>query len=47
MSAPSGTGPYTQTITGAVRSKNGVVKAQLINAPVGLADPVRFGLRRA
>jgi hypothetical protein len=28
MSAISGTGPFLQTITGAVRSKNGIVKAQ-------------------
>jgi hypothetical protein len=44
MSAAAGTGPYTQTITGAVRSKNGIVKAQLSGAPVGVASPVRFGL---
>jgi hypothetical protein len=44
MSAAAGTGPYTQTITGAVRSKNGVIKAQVLGAPVGIANPVRFGL---
>lgn len=45
MGAASGTAPnILQTITGAVRSKNGVVKAQVINAEVHVADPVRIGL---
>jgi hypothetical protein len=44
MSAASGTGPYTQTVTGAVRSKNGVVKAQLSGAAVQIFQPKRFGL---
>ena len=44
MGAVSGTGPYLQTITGAVRSKNGVVKAQAIDAKVDVYQPVRIGL---
>jgi hypothetical protein len=42
FSAVTGTGPYLQTVTGAVRSKNGVVKAQLAAAEVHAADPVRI-----
>lgn len=38
----SGTGPYLQTVTGAVRSKNGIVKAQLINTEIHVADGVRI-----
>lgn len=41
--APAGTGPYTQTMT-VVRSVNGVIKAQLANEPVHIADPARYGL---
>lgn len=44
MGAVSGAGPYLQTITGAVRSKNGVVKAQLAGAAVDVWPAVRFGL---
>jgi hypothetical protein len=44
MSAVSGTGPFLQTITGAVRSKNGVVKAQLAGARVDVYQPTRVGL---
>jgi hypothetical protein len=42
FSAVTGTGPYLQTVTGAVRSKNGVVKAQLAAAEVHVADQVRI-----
>jgi hypothetical protein len=42
FSAVTGTGPYLQTVTGAVRSKNGVVKAQLATTEVHVADPVRI-----
>jgi hypothetical protein len=44
MGAVTGTGPYQQVITGAVRSKNGVVKTHTAGAEVHLADPVRIGL---
>lgn len=44
MGAPSGAGPYLQTITGAVRSKNGVVKAQLAGASVSVWPALRYGL---
>lgn len=44
MGAVAGSGPYTQTITGAVRSINGVVKAQLAGAPVHTADVARYAL---
>lgn len=44
MSAAAGTGPYTQTLTGAVRSKNNIVKAQLSGAAVHIAGAVRSGL---
>lgn len=44
MGAVTGTGPFLQTITGAVRSKNGVVKAQLADAKVDVYQPVRIGL---
>lgn len=43
MTAAAGTGPYTQTAT-VTRSVNGVVKAQLINTAVRLADGKRWGL---
>lgn len=41
MTAPAGTGPYTQTAT-VTRSANGVVKAQLINAEVHISYPKRY-----
>jgi hypothetical protein len=44
MGVVTGTGPYTQTITGAVRSINGVVKAQLAGAAVHTADVARYAL---
>lgn len=43
MSAPVGTGPYVQTGT-VTRSVNGVVKAQLIDTEVHVADARRWGL---
>lgn len=43
MGAPSGTGPYVQAGT-VTRSVNGVVKAQLIDAEVHVADARRWGL---
>lgn len=42
MTAPAGTGPYTQTAT-VTRSVNGIVKAQLVGAQLELADPKRWG----
>lgn len=42
MTAPAGTGPYTQTAT-VTRSVNGVVKAQSAGTAVSLADPKRWG----
>lgn len=42
MGAVSGTGPYLQTVTGAVRSKNGIVKAQTATTVVQLADSKRI-----
>lgn len=44
MGAITGTGPYTQTVTGAVRSINGIVKAQSAGAPVHVADRARYAL---
>lgn len=44
MSAASGTGPYTQTITGATRAVNGISKALPANVPVHLADQARYAL---
>lgn len=44
MGAVSGSGPYLQTITGAVRSVNGVVKAHVASETINVADPVRIGL---
>lgn len=44
MGAVTGAGPYTQTVTGAVRSINGVVKAQLAGASVRVADVARYAL---
>lgn len=41
MTAPAGSGPYTQTAT-VTRSVNTVIKAQLVGAEVHLADPVRY-----
>lgn len=43
MTAPAGTGPYTQTAT-VTRSVNGVVKAQVTGTEVHIADPKRWGL---
>jgi hypothetical protein len=43
MTAPAGTGPYTQTAT-VTRSINGVVKAQLAGARVFVYDSRRWGL---
>lgn len=42
MSAVSGTGPYTQTATGVLRSRNDVVKTLLAGAPVRVATPARY-----
>lgn len=44
MSAASGTGPFTQTITGAVRAKNGISKALPSAAEVHLADQAHYAL---
>lgn len=44
MSARSGTGPYTQTVTGAVRSKNGIRKTLPAGAGVHVATPGRWAL---
>lgn len=44
VGAATGAGPYLQVVTGAVRSKNGVVKAQLAGAAVHVAYPVRTTL---
>ncbi|BAL87291.1 hypothetical protein AMIS_20710 [Actinoplanes missouriensis 431] len=44
MSAPTGTGPYLQTVTGAVRSKNNVNKPHVGGARVSLADPAYVAL---
>lgn len=44
MGAVTGAGPYTQTITGAVRAVNGVVKAQSAGASVRVADVARYAL---
>jgi hypothetical protein len=44
MSGPSGTGPWTQTVTGVTRSKNGIVKAQLSGAPVHTFNAGRASL---
>lgn len=44
MSAASGTGPFTQIITGAVRAKNGISKALPVNAEVHLADQAHYAL---
>lgn len=44
MSAPAGTGPWTQTATGVTRSKNGVVKAQTAGTEVHVANPARWAL---
>jgi len=43
MTAPAGTGPYTQTAT-VTRSANGVVKTHLAGARFRLAAPVYVGL---
>lgn len=43
MTAPTGTGPYTQTAT-VTRAVNGVAKAQTTGTPFSLATPVRFAL---
>lgn len=40
VGAVTGTGPFTQTITGCTRSVNGIVKAHLINAPVLVQNPI-------
>jgi hypothetical protein len=42
-SAPAGTGPYTQTLTGVTRSKNGVVKAQSSGKKVRVYKPAIWG----
>jgi hypothetical protein len=45
MGARSGSpGAYTQTLTGAVRSKNGVTKTLPAGSPVNVATPGRWGL---
>jgi hypothetical protein len=45
MGARTGTlGAYTQTLTGAVRSKNGVRKTLTAGSPVNVATPGRWGL---
>jgi hypothetical protein len=43
MTAPAGTGPYTQTAT-VTRSANGIVKAQTSGRPVHIGTPGRLGL---
>jgi hypothetical protein len=43
MTAPAGTGPYTQTAT-VTRSINGVVKAQVAGGQVNVYDSRRWGL---
>lgn len=43
MTAPAGTGPYTQTAT-VTRSINGVIKAQLAGGEVHVYDSRRWGL---
>jgi hypothetical protein len=43
ITAPAGTGPYTQTAT-VVRSVNGVVKAQAIGNEIHIANARRWGL---
>lgn len=42
-SAPSGTGPYTQTLT-CTRSVNGIVKAHSTNESIKIATPGRYAL---
>jgi hypothetical protein len=44
MSAPSGTGPFTQTATGCTRAKNGIVKALNAGEPIHVATPGRYAL---
>lgn len=44
MGARAGTGPYTQTLTGAVRGKNNVRKRLPAGAAVSLYTPARYGL---
>jgi hypothetical protein len=44
MGAVTGSGPYTQTITGATRAINGISKALLAGADVQVANPGRYAL---
>lgn len=44
MGARAGSGPYTQTLTGAVRAKNGVHKRLAIGDVVQLYTPARYAL---
>ncbi|WIM97844.1 hypothetical protein ACTOB_001398 [Actinoplanes oblitus] len=44
MSTVSGTGPYTQTITGATRAINGIAKSLPAGSEVHIATPGRYAL---
>jgi hypothetical protein len=44
ITAPTGTGPWTQTAT-VTRSSNGIVKVHAAGETVQLSDPVRYALR--
>lgn len=44
MGAVTGTGPYTQAVTGATRAINGISKALAANAAVHVATPGRYAL---
>lgn len=44
MGAVTGTGPYTQTITGAVRAINGISKSLPAGSAVHIATPARYAL---
>jgi hypothetical protein len=44
MGAQSGSGPFAQTLTGAVRSKNGIRKTLKAGTEVHIATPGRWGL---
>jgi hypothetical protein len=44
MGAVTGSGPYTQTVTGAVRAVNGIAKSLPAGAEVHVANPGRYAL---
>ena len=45
VGAVTGSGPWTQAVTGCTRSVNGIVKAQSAGAPVTVDDAIRLALK--